>query len=133
MGHGNADGPRHRAHREQPAELADPAPGLIMHEHPAGPAEHGQQCGYRAQAEEAVVALLLQLRYLFGLVRVGRVAADDKVQQRDHPEDDADHQPGPGIGLLAAQRPVIAQGDAQYRDQPQPVADAFQGEHPVGG
>ena len=128
---GDADSAHHRAHRQHPAELTDPAPAFVADENPAAPEQHCQQQRYCGQAQQAVVALRFQRRHFVAFIRVGRVTADDEIQQGNDAEHHRDHQPGPGVGMGAVQRPVIAQWNAQYRDQPDPVADLFQGEHPV--
>ena len=43
VGDGDADGPHHRADRENPAQLADPVPGVVGGQYPAAVDQHAQQ------------------------------------------------------------------------------------------
>lgn len=97
--HGDADGAHHRAYRQHPAELADPAPALVTGEYPAAPHQHRQQQRHRGQTQQSVVALGFEGRHFVALIRVGRVATDNEVQQGNDTEHHADHQPGPGVGV----------------------------------
>ena len=133
VGDGDADGAHHGAHRQDPAQLADPVPAGLVGEDPAGPDEHAQQQRDGGQGQYAVVALCFHLRHFAGFLGVGRIAADDGIEDRDQPEHHADHQPGPGVGVVATERPPVAERDAEHRDQPDPVAVLFQTQHPGRG
>ena len=133
VGHGDADGAHHRAHREDPAQLAHPVPRLVVGDHPAAVDQHAQQQRHGHQAEEAVVALALQCWHFTGLVGVGRIAADDGVEHGDDQEHHGDDEPGPGVGVVAAVGPPVAQRNAEHRHQPDPVAGLLQAQHPGRG
>lgn len=81
MGDDDPHRSHHRAHREDPAQPAEPAPFLESDEHASGPDQRADEHRHRGQGQQYVVVLAEQLRRLGFLVWVGRVTAEQHVQQ----------------------------------------------------
>ncbi|CRO76733.1 hypothetical protein PAERUG_E6_London_17_VIM_2_12_12_00462 [Pseudomonas aeruginosa] len=132
MGDDDPHRSHHRAHREDPAQPAEPAPLLESDEHASGPDQRTDEHRHRGQGQQYVIALAEQLRRLGFLVGVGRVAAEQHVQQRPDAEYRNHQGKCPEGRMCAVLGHPVVERHGQRQQQPEPIGVLLDGQHGAG-